>query len=116
MIRIVNQRTGDVLADRAQIAATLGARLRGLMWRSPLRTGEGLILTRCRGVHTWFLRGPIDVLLLDPSNDVLHACRTLRPYRFSPLRWRARTVVELPAGGACGTQLGDHLQFERNGA
>lgn len=112
MIRIVNDRTGDLLADRAWRAATPWARLRGLIGRPPLQRGEGLVLTPCNGVHTWFMRAAIDVLLLDREHRVVHACPRLAPYRLSPIVWKAHSVVELAPGAAAATRVGDRLRLE----
>ena len=112
MIRIVNDRTGDLLADRARRADTVWTRLRGLIGRPPLQRGEGLVISPCNGVHTWFMRAAIDVLLLDREHRVLHACPRLAPYRRSPIVWKAHAVVELAPGAAAATRVGDRLRLE----
>jgi len=112
VIRIVNDRTGDLLADRARRADTPWSRVRGLIGRPPLARGEGLVISPCQGVHTWFMRAAIDVLLLDREHRVVRACPRLRPFRMSPIVWQARAVVELPPGAAAQTRIGDRLRLE----
>jgi uncharacterized membrane protein (UPF0127 family) len=57
---------------------------------------------------------PIDVLFLDRDRQVLGVEENLAPGRVAPVRWRARTVLELPAGTVRGsaTRIGDHIDFE----
>lgn len=89
--------TGEVLAE---LAATLGGRLRGLLARPPLAPGEALVLTPAAQVHTLFMTYAIDVVFCAPDWSVLRVVRGLRPWRVT--RWvrRARYALELPAGGA----------------
>lgn len=86
------------------ILATSGlSRLRGLLGRPPLQPGQGLWLSPCAAVHTFGMRKAIDVLFLDAEFKPLKRVFGLQPWRFS-MCWRARSVLEMPAGGlvACG--------------
>lgn len=110
-MRIENATRQHVLASSAELADTLWARLRGLLGRSALAPGHGLLIRPCQGVHTMFMRFPIDVLHVDAEGRVCRAVEGLRPNRVGPLVWRSRYVVELPAGTlrATGTRVGDQL-------
>jgi uncharacterized membrane protein (UPF0127 family) len=44
------------------------------------------------------MRVPIDILFCDKDWLVVHFIHDLRPGRITRLVWRARRVVELPAG------------------
>jgi hypothetical protein len=56
----------------------------------------------------------IDVLFLDRESNVVGVEENLSPGRFAPIRWKAKTVLELPAGTIrrTGTQLGDRIEIE----
>jgi uncharacterized protein len=83
-------RDGDVLAS-CEVAATPGARRRGLLGRDHY---EGaLVLRPCRHVHTARMRFTIDVALCDRAGTVMEVC-TLAPWRVSPLRRATAFVVE----------------------
>lgn len=87
-------------------------RLLGLMFRSSLPLGEGLMLSPCVSVHTAFMRFPIDVVYLDAEWRLLTVREALAPWRMS---WGPRGTchtLELPAGGAAllGCQVGDGLK------
>jgi uncharacterized membrane protein (UPF0127 family) len=87
-------------------------RMRGLLGRRPLRTGEGLWLTRCASVHTVGMRYALDLLYLDRHRVVVKMVRALPPGRFS-LAFGADSVIELPAGSLqmLGLQCGDRCEW-----
>lgn len=49
-------------------------------------------------VHTFRMRYPIDVVFCDKNWNICHVVEAMRPNRISKWVWRARCVVELPAG------------------
>jgi uncharacterized membrane protein (UPF0127 family) len=92
------------LADRPLL------RMRGLLGRSGLPAGEGLLLSPAPAIHTGFMRFPIDALFLDREFRVLQIVEGMRPWRFASRR-RARAVLELAAGESArrGVRVGDRL-------
>jgi uncharacterized protein len=109
-----NPRTGCVLADRVERARSPLARLRGLLGRSSLDEGEGLLIEPCNAIHTFFMRFAIDAVFLSRDLRVVRAIPELRPWRATRFHSRARLVVELPPGTVrrTGTREGDVLQAE----
>src|SRR6266852_3743118 len=105
------------LADDLRIAETHWTRLRGLLGTSAAQfvQGQGLWIVPCRGVHTLGMGFPIDVIYLSPDNTVVHLERNLPAWRFAPVRWNAKTVLEIPAATiqATGTAVGDCIQIRR---
>ena len=100
---------GDQVLSSLRVAASLGARTRGLVGRAGL---EGAILLRpARSVRTLGMRFPIDVAHLDDDLTVLRTTRMdgLRVGR--PVR-RARAVLEAEAGSfeRWGLAVGDVLE------
>lgn len=95
LISVTNQ---VQVASQVRIADTFWRRLIGLLDRKELFPGEALVIKPCQGVHTCFMRFPIDVIFLDDSNRIVHLISHMLPWRFSPLIREARAVVELPAG------------------
>lgn len=108
-----NLRTGEILGSRVGKADSFGRRLRGLMFRSGLGQGEGLLIEPCKSVHTHFMRFPIDVLFLDRERRVVHFIPAMAPWKTSPLIKGAHAVLEVTAGAAEGTTVGDRLEFCR---
>jgi uncharacterized protein len=111
-VRVVNRTRGQVLATRAELATSPWARFRGLMGRTGLPSGGGLVLQPGGSVHTCFMRLPIDVVHVDRQGRVTHVLRHLRPWRFGPLRVGSGQAVELAAGAAAATQPGDEIALE----
>lgn len=94
-----------------EVAETFAARSRGLIGRSP---PEGAMLIRhARGVHSIGMRFAIDVAFLDGELVVLDWV-TVKPYRASFPRIRARSVLEAEAGAfeRWGLQVGDRLEIK----
>jgi len=50
------------------------------------------------GIHTFFLKKPIDVLILDNNMRIIKMKKDLSPYRFYFYPPRYSTVIELPSG------------------
>lgn len=75
------------------------ARLRGLIGKPLPQPGVALWISPCRQVHTFWMRGPIDVLHLDAGGRVL-AVQTLRPWRFGRWVLGAAGVLEMRGGEA----------------
>ena len=112
-MRAINSKSGRLLASELFVAQTLWSRARGLLGRSGLGPGEGLLLRPCRGVHTFFMRFPIDVVFLDRSNRVLSTVQDLQPQRATRLLRHCSSVLELPAGSVLGsgTSPGDDIEI-----
>jgi uncharacterized membrane protein (UPF0127 family) len=110
-MRIENETRGTTLAERAMLAASSWSRMKGLLGRAGLEPGEGLVIRPCQSIHTCFMAFPIDVLHLDRDGNVLRVLDSVPPWRFGPMVWRGRDVVELPAGTAAttGTREGDRI-------
>jgi uncharacterized membrane protein (UPF0127 family) len=90
---------GHVVCEHCLLAETGFARLRGLLGRSGLSSGEGMLLRPAASIHTAFMRFPIDAVFLDRENRVVKVAAELAPWRAAACRG-SRTVLELPAGEA----------------
>ena len=80
------------------MAVTLLSRLLGLALLDPGRAGQGLLIPRCRSVHTFGMRFAIDVVFLDRARRPIASRRGVRANRIvrDP---RAVAVLELPRVG-----------------
>jgi uncharacterized membrane protein (UPF0127 family) len=90
---------GDVVVEHCLLAETALARCRGLLGRSGLSSGEGMLLRPASSIHMAFMRFPIDAVFLDRADRVLKVVSDLQPWRMAGCRG-ARAVLELPAGEA----------------
>lgn len=81
------------------VAATMLARMRGLLGRPALRSHEGFLLRPCNLVHTLGMRYPIDLVFLDRGGRVLKVSDAVMPGMASG-HFPASCVLELAAGTA----------------
>jgi uncharacterized membrane protein (UPF0127 family) len=106
--------TGAVVASLVAVADTRATRAVGLLNRSGLEPGEGLWIVPSRGVHTWWMRFPIDIVALDDQGVVIDRVVNLKPWRIRLPRRGTAGVLELPVGtlSQSGTTLGHRILFE----
>ncbi|MDH5333683.1 MAG: DUF192 domain-containing protein, partial [Thermoleophilia bacterium] len=91
---------------------TIARRMRGLLGRSSIEHGEGMLLRPAWSIHTAFMRFPIDVVFLDHDQVVVRIEQSLGPFHTASCRG-AREIVEL-AAGECERrelQVGDRVTW-----
>ena len=108
----LNATRGTVLAARLEVAGTGGSRRKGLLGREGLPAGEGLWITPCESVHTFFMQFAIDLVYLDRKLQVKKVKRNVGPWRLSACL-SAHSVLELPVGTitATRTEPGDLIEL-----
>jgi uncharacterized protein len=111
IVSIWNQSKATVIGDKIAVADSSITRFLGLMGKRTLEVGSGLWITPSSGVHTCWMRMPIDVVALDRSLRVLSIASAVRPWRISGLSLKTHSVLELPSGQirACGIEVDDRL-------
>jgi uncharacterized protein len=102
---IVNLTRESVVCEQATIADRAVTRMRGLVGRRALPSGQGLLLRPAPSIHTAFMRFPIDVVFLDGDLRVLKLVQRLQPWR-TALALSAKAVLELAAGESARRELG----------
>ena len=65
----------------AEVAESAFERMRGLIGRTGLASGKGMLITKCNCIHTFFMRFPIDATFLDREGNVVKTVRGIRPWR-----------------------------------
>ncbi len=113
-MKAYNVTRNQILIERGRIASNPWTRLRGLIGHRPLAPGEGLLITRCHSVHTFFMGFPIDVVYVSKDGQVVGVAPHLVPQRIGPIVRGASFVLELPAGtiAVTDTRPGDHILIE----
>jgi uncharacterized membrane protein (UPF0127 family) len=106
---IVDARTNTLVATTVEEAAGRWRSFRGLMLLKDLPADQGLLVRPARGIHTHFMRFPIDLIFLDERNRVVRIRPGVPPWRIDPAR--AAAVIEVAAGmaDAAGVCVGDEL-------
>lgn len=94
------------------VATALFARIRGLLGRSSLPMGQGLLIRPCKGIHTFFMKFPIDAVFLDRDNRIVAYHLSLPPNRITRIYPKAVSVLELAAGTiGPDVAVGDRIAF-----
>ncbi len=108
-----NQTRQTHLATELTLADTHWTRLRGLLGlrADDFHNGSGLWIVPCHGVHTLGMGFAIDVVYLDRALTVIDVRAAVRPWRFTPVRYEAASVLELPCHTAAETKtaVGDTI-------
>jgi uncharacterized membrane protein (UPF0127 family) len=111
---LTNVTRGRVLGTWIAVADRWWQRLRGLLGRSSLSAGTGLLLRPCRAVHMFGMGYAVDVAFVDRRGAVVAVYHRLAPGQRSRWHKGAACALELPAGtlAKTGTREGDRLAWE----
>src|SRR5215210_2729774 len=90
---------GSPVCERCLLAETPLTRLKGLLGRRDLPSGEGLLLRPASSIHMFFMRFPIDAVWVDADLNVLKVSPEVAPWKVAACKG-AKGVVELRAGEA----------------
>jgi uncharacterized membrane protein (UPF0127 family) len=110
-IQVISLKNQTLIADKCVEANSFLARLKGLIGRTELGIGEGMLFPRCNEIHMWFMRTPIDVLFLERTDvaaelRVVKIVTDVKPWRALPLYCRgASSTLELKSGTCVRTQI-----------
>lgn len=110
-MRAIHQHTQIELAPKLTTADTFFSRMKGLLGKKSLSSGEGLLIRPCKGVHTFGMKFPIDVIFLDRNNRVVATMRELPPNRVSRMYLQASAALELPSQTieSASVRVGDYV-------
>ena len=113
-VKIVNQRSGVILADSLTSANDSAARRKGWLGRKSAPKGEAIWILPCEAIHCFFMQFPIDVMFLDRALRVVKLRRAVKPWRIA-VCLSAYSVVEFPEGviATTGTEVGDQIIFQQ---
>ncbi|GAB4030144.1 MAG: DUF192 domain-containing protein [Elusimicrobiota bacterium] len=101
---VYNETRKIVLCPDTVEAGDFFSRFLGLMFKTSLPSGKGLLLYPGAMIHTCFMRFSIDVVFISRDKKVIGVYRSMKPWRFS--RWHRGAYYTLEA--ACG-QLSDKV-------
>jgi hypothetical protein len=112
-LRVINATRRTLLGEHIRVAETGLTRIVGLLGESELLPGDGLLIVPSQSIHTWGMRFPIDIAVLDDEWKVIAVRPALRPFRMTRLFWKAAAVLELPSGRlhSTSTRVGDTMEL-----
>ena len=107
---------GNCVVHNLIIADTFIKRLSGLLGKTNISNDSGILLVPCTGIHTFFMRFPIDVYFLRKKEDgtgvfeVVARKKSLKPWRMAIAPAGTNAVLET---GVCETAiLKDNQQYQ----
>ena len=94
------------------LADSFFSRLRGLMFKKNMNDMDGLLITKCNSIHTFFMNFAIDLIFLDRQNKIVKIIRNVGPWRLTRFYFSASKVLEM-MGGSLPLEIkeGDRLEF-----
>lgn len=96
-----------------EIAESFFSRLRGLMGRSRLAEGRGLLLAPCNSIHMLFMRFAIDVIYLDKEYCIKKIARNVSPWIGMSFCLGAWGALEMASGEADRLKLAVGQKLKR---
>ncbi|MFL5783344.1 MAG: DUF192 domain-containing protein [Bacteriovoracaceae bacterium] len=88
---------GKRFIDNVVFADNFWLRLTGYMFRQTPHV-PGILFSPCNSIQTTFMRFPLDLAFLDNNNRVVKIKRNMKPWRMTPLYFKATKTLELPVG------------------
>lgn len=113
----LRRENGSIVCERCLLAETALTRMRGLLGRRNLPSGEGILLKPASSVHMAFMRFAIDAVFLDRDLRIVKIAAELKPWRAAGARG-SKSVLEIAAGEAArrGLTVGDRLTVDSSPA
>ncbi len=113
-LKIINVKNDYVIADMAKEAKSFWKQLKGLIGKKSFDSGSAMIFPKCKQIHTYFMRFPIDIIFIDEQNIVIAATENLGKNRISKHINASKCVIELPAGtiNQSDLKIGDKILIE----
>ena len=97
-MKIKHIKSGKYLGSEIKEAKSFGDRTMGLMFKTTMDGFDGLILSPCPSIHTFFMRFNIDVVFTDKNFSIVKIIRNMKPWRMSGMYLKAFYGIELPSG------------------
>ena len=109
-MKITNVTKDKIIANDAVVPKGLIAQSIGLIGA---KKPYPLVLSTSLGIHTFGVRFPIDILVLDKDNRVVSIKQNLGPLRIFVWNPKHSKVIELPSGTIAKTKIsvGDKLSM-----
>lgn len=113
LVKVVNTTKNLIVAEKAEMADNTWTRFVGLMGRSGLEKGAGLVIYPNNSIHMFFMNFPIDVLHVAADGTILKILHGIKPWRVGPIVGKCKYTVELPSGitKATNTTEGDKIEL-----
>lgn len=115
--QLLRETDQQCLLPKTVMTSNSWEKLRGLLARKPLQTGEAMIIAACAAVHTIGMRYALDLIFLDKHWRILKIAVAVKPWRIAACPGAAMTVETL-AGSLERWDLitGEQLIWKKQGS
>ena len=88
----------SIVAEKVDVADSMHLRLLGLMFSKNIGERDGLLITPCNSIHTFFMRYDLDIVFLSKTDEVVRIIREMKPWRMTRMYFKANKVLEMTGG------------------
>lgn len=85
-------------------------KFKGLMFASDF---DYILKIKCNGIHTFFMKLPIDVFLTDKNNTVLYIYRNISPNKIILPKKGVKYTYEVKSGVINNILIGDAFNYSK---
>lgn len=90
-------------------ANTFIKKLKGLMF---IKEFNYILKFKTNGIHTFFMKINIDVILTDKENKILYIYRNLKPNKIILPKRKVKYTYEMPVNYIKNIKIGDNLNLK----
>lgn len=98
---------GKKTSEDMEVADTFFKRFKGLMLRKEAH--KPMMFLKCRQVHTFFMKFPIDVYYFDKDMKIIQVEKNLKPWKISHYIKDAYGLIEVDSSVGISLSVGDTL-------
>jgi uncharacterized membrane protein (UPF0127 family) len=111
---VLKNESNETILQKLKVADDMWSRMIGLMGKKYLSDMDGLWITPCNSIHTFFMKMAIDVIFLSNDQTVVAVYKSIKPWRMTRIVWRASSVIEAKANTIADMiKIGDKLRMEK---
>ena len=98
---------------KIEITENLKERNVGLLGYESIDKEEGMLINKCKGIHTFFMKFPISVIFLDKEEKIVRIDKIIPPFKMIPWVFKADKVLEFSVRkDISGLKIGDQLTIK----
>ncbi len=90
-------------------ANTFIKKLKGLMF---IKEFDYILKFKTNGIHTFFMKTNIDVLLTDKNNKILYIYKNIKPNKIILPKRKVKYTYEMPVNYIKNIKIGDYLNLK----
>lgn len=90
-------------------ADTFIKKLKGLMF---IKNFDYILKFKTNGIHTFFMKTNIDVILTDKNNKILYIFKNIKPNKIILPKRKVKYTYEMPVNYIKNIKIGDYLNLK----